>query len=265
MPKDYYEILGVTKDANADAIKKAWRKLRTKLHPDKGGDSEAFKEAKDAYECLSIPSKRAVYDQFGTSGSIHEFNSNRHTQPDLEELLRRAQQGRNAAYSAALSVQKIQIPVDQMINGGQVTFRYIMPNGNQPLSFVHSIATVMLKPNTKIDEKITIGNIPNTSFIFIPASTPQCLVQGIDLVVPFEVNALAAAVGNKCKVTHPNGKTYQLSIPPGTPNGKALRLPGMGLHHSNGAKGSLIAVIDYVIPILSAKEQTALKELLDSA
>ena len=70
--RDYYEVLGVGKDASADEIKKAYRKLAVKYHPDKNpGDKEAeekFKEAAEAYSILSAPDKKARYDQFGHAG-----------------------------------------------------------------------------------------------------------------------------------------------------------------------------------------------------
>ncbi len=68
MPKDYYETLGVSRGATPDEIKKAYRKLAHKHHPDKGGgDEEKFKEINSAYETLSDAQKRAQYDQFGNS------------------------------------------------------------------------------------------------------------------------------------------------------------------------------------------------------
>lgn len=67
--RDYYEILGVGKDASADEIKKAFRRLAIKYHPDKeGGDEAKFKEVNEAYEVLKDPSKRQRYDQFGHAG-----------------------------------------------------------------------------------------------------------------------------------------------------------------------------------------------------
>jgi len=68
MPKDYYNILGVKKDASKDEIKKAFHKLAMKHHPDKnGGDDKKFKEVNEAYQVLSDDKKRSNYDQFGST------------------------------------------------------------------------------------------------------------------------------------------------------------------------------------------------------
>jgi molecular chaperone DnaJ len=70
--RDYYEVLGVNRDATEDDLKKAYRRLAMKWHPDRNPDNpkaeEHFKEAKEAYEVLADGSKRAAYDQFGHAG-----------------------------------------------------------------------------------------------------------------------------------------------------------------------------------------------------
>ena len=62
---NYYDTLGIKKDASADEVKKAFRRLARKHHPDAGGDEEKFKEINEAYEVLSDKEKRSQYDQYG--------------------------------------------------------------------------------------------------------------------------------------------------------------------------------------------------------
>src|ERR671922_2014444 len=70
--RDYYDVLGVNRDAGAEDLKKAYRRLAMKWHPDRNPDNpraeEHFKEAKEAYEVLGDPQKRAAYDKFGHAG-----------------------------------------------------------------------------------------------------------------------------------------------------------------------------------------------------
>ena len=73
MSKDYYDILGVSKDANAQEIKTAFRKKAHEHHPDKGGDEAKFKEVNEAYQILNNPEKRKQYDQFGSDFSQGGF------------------------------------------------------------------------------------------------------------------------------------------------------------------------------------------------
>jgi curved DNA-binding protein len=278
--KSYYDILEISKDADDASIKKAYRKLARKYHPDttKDEDGEAkFKEIGEAYEVLKDSRKRDTYDQFGTINPRPQHGRGQgqwHTSGDIDlnELMRRFHEmntgNPNPSYSSGggISVQKVQIPVDAMFTGGQVSFRYTTQRGDDRfLSFSQHIATTVLKPDTKVGTKVKIPNIPNMEFILIPAGNERCAIQGIDIIVPFAVNALVAAAGNKCKVSHPNGKLYDVTIPKGTQNGTALRLPKMGLHHINGAVGNLIGVVNFVVPDLSDEEQAALKKLLKEA
>src|SRR3989338_10981947 len=72
--RDYYEILGVSKNSGRDEIKRAYKKLALQYHPDKGGDAEKFKEISEAYAVLSDDNKKSQYDQFGHAGFDQRFS-----------------------------------------------------------------------------------------------------------------------------------------------------------------------------------------------
>ncbi|MDR1396621.1 MAG: J domain-containing protein [Desulfarculales bacterium] len=93
MDKSYYQILGVAKDADQDTVKKAYRKLALKLHPDHNRDNpqaeEKFKELSEAYAVLSDPEKRKQYDMFGTQGFQQRYRGEDiYKGSDLNEILR---------------------------------------------------------------------------------------------------------------------------------------------------------------------------------
>jgi len=91
--KDYYEVLGVSRDADDKAIKKAYRRLAMKYHPDRnpGKQQEAnekFKEINEAYAVIGDPEKRKRYDQFGTAGDVSDIFSSPHTRTTFEDLMK---------------------------------------------------------------------------------------------------------------------------------------------------------------------------------
>lgn len=120
MARDYYEILGLQKGASESEIKKAYRKLAMKHHPDKGGDEEKFKEIAEAYETLSDSEKKANYDRFGHAGP----NMNRGGNPfsggmTMEDLMnefgfggggfnrRREKRGRDIGINVRLTLEEV--------------------------------------------------------------------------------------------------------------------------------------------------------------
>lgn len=103
--RDYYEVLGVARDADADTIKKAYRKLAMKWHPDHNPDNKAeaeakFKEASEAYAVLSDPQKRQTYDQFGHDGMKNAFGAGGFDMSDLGDILSQFFGGGGGGFSA---------------------------------------------------------------------------------------------------------------------------------------------------------------------
>lgn len=93
MARDYYQILGVTKSASSQQMKKAYRKLAMQHHPDRNpgnekGANAKFKEINEAFGVLGDPQKRRQYDQFGTTGNIGDVFGSRFTRTTFEDLMR---------------------------------------------------------------------------------------------------------------------------------------------------------------------------------
>ncbi|XP_004310136.1 PREDICTED: dnaJ protein homolog [Fragaria vesca subsp. vesca] len=113
----YYKILGVSKNASQDDVKKAYKKAAIKTHPDKGGDPEKFKELGQAYEVLSDPKKREIYDQFGEEGLMNEGPGGHPHQQDPFDIFAhffnrgpretRERRGKDVAYPLKVSLEDL--------------------------------------------------------------------------------------------------------------------------------------------------------------
>ncbi len=93
MAKDYYQVLGVPKNATEEQIKKAYRKLAMQYHPDRNPGkeqwaNERFKEINEAFGVLGDPEKRKQYDQFGTAGNIGDIFGSPYTRTTFEDLMK---------------------------------------------------------------------------------------------------------------------------------------------------------------------------------
>lgn len=277
MPKTFYDVLGVKRDASSDEIKNAYRKLARKYHPDvsKETDAEAkFKEVGEAYDVLKDAQKRAAYDQYGTADpSGPQFRN-----VDINEMFRHLREQFVHTSGARVdlnvgpngeTIQKIAVPAELMITGGSFTFRYVAPvtrgdSHTSTFSFEHSVGTTALKPNTPVGTRITLPQASNSEFILIPGSTASCAVQGLDIVIQQDGDVLRIAAGLPIFVTHPDGNKYEVKVPPNITSNAAVRLAGKGLTHINSAVGNLLVVINLVVPSLSKDKKKELKTLLES-
>jgi molecular chaperone DnaJ len=262
MKKDYYEVLGISRDASETAIKKAYRKLALKYHPDKNqGNPEAekhFKEASEAYEVLSNPQKKAQYDRFGHVGGMGGadwgggFGG---AGIDLEEALRTFM----GEFGSGGSI------FDEIFGGG--AFRRRGRSGSKPgsdlrydleIEFEETASTAKKTieltrllacdscngMGTAGGESVSVcpscggsGSIRQTQgFFSISRPCPKCRGEG-------------TYVRNPCKTCQGSGKTEQsrkltLTIPAGVSDGMQLKLGAEGdAGFRGGPAGDLFVVI----------------------
>lgn len=241
MKRDYYEILGLNRDASQDAIKKAYRKLATKYHPDKNpGDKEAeekFKEVNQANEVLSNPEKRPLYDKYGHDFERISQESNHGSVFDsfMNQFNRHKQRGKDL-------IVKVEFSLEDCYNGCQKEISYN----------VQKICTGCngsgAKNENSIKTCITCGGSGQESKIlqaggFMHRSISTCRTCG----------GHGRVIIERCLICKGHGmenekETAFVSFPRGVEQGQSLPATGGG-HHSRvpgGERGNVIFVIEEV-------------------
>jgi len=242
--KDYYDTLGVPKNANDEDIKKAYRKLAMKHHPDRNqGDSakaaeEKFKEAKEAYEMLSDDQKRAAYDQYGHAGvdpnmrgaaGAEGFGGFAEAFGDIfggvfgEQQRARGQGGRQVFRGGDLSYA-MEVTLEEAANGKEAQIR--VPSWDDCGVCKGSGA----KPGTKVATCTTChghGQVQmRQGFFSVQQTCPQC--KGSGKLIPDPCVACHGVGKTK------NNKTLEVKIPAGIDDGMRIRSTGNGEPGTNG-------------------------------
>jgi curved DNA-binding protein len=291
---DYYKALGIEKGASADDIKKAFRKLAVKYHPDRNPDNKGaedkFKEINEAYAVLSDPEKKQQYDTFGSSG-FH----NKYSQEDIfrgfdfgnaykdmgggggaEDIFSRLFGGsfnRGGGRGGFRSVQQdgadhemeLTISFREAAHGieKQVAFRR---NGQREELKVRIPAGVDNGSKIRITGKgapSDSGGSPGDLFLILHvASDPVFTRDGGDLFVERPISFSAACLGISLDVPTLEGDK-RIKIPAGIQPGTKIRLKGCGIKsHGSNAKGDLYVKIGVHIPeTLNAEQQKLVEEL----
>jgi len=244
--RDYYEVLGVNRDAPEDEIKKAYRKLAMKWHPDRNPDNpkaeEHFKEAKEAYEILSDGSKRAAYDQFGhagvdqaAAGAGAGFSGNfADAFGDIFSDIFGGGRSRSSVYRGADLRYNLEISLEDAARGAETRIR--IP-AMEECTTCHGSGA---KPGTSPSTCSTChghGQVRmQQGFFSIQQTCPRCHGSGKIVASP-----CAACSGAGRVKQH---KTLSVKIPAGVDEGDRIRLSGEGEAGMNGGPpGDLYVVI----------------------
>ena len=250
MAKDLYNVLGVERGASEDDIKKAYRKMAMKYHPDKNpGDATAevkFKELAEAYDVLSTPDKKSNYDRFGTAdggrsggfnGGFGGFNMD-DIFSNFGDIFssRGNQQQRRQSKGGDLRI-KVSLTINEIITGCSKKLKYKRQDTCKPCSG---------KGGSDVRDCIPCGGkgrravIQNTPFgqIRTESGCPDC-------------NMTGKIVHNKCNSCNGDGtilmeQSVDVDIPKGVSNGIQLTMNGFGNAIRDGLNGDLQIVIDEI-------------------
>jgi curved DNA-binding protein len=302
MADDYYKVLGVARNATDEEIKKAYRKLAMKYHPDHAkGDKaaeERFKKISEAYAVLSDKQKRQEYDTFGSEGFHQRFSQEDIFRGfDINDILRefgfgggdfvRGQgggtrftfggqspfggRGRAQAQRMAGSDIVYEIPLTLAEAAFGTTKQITIQSQGAP-----ERVTVKIPKGMTSGKKLRLAGKGNPGGyggprgdLYIQAKLvddPVFSVEGQDLVTYREIKLSDALLGATISVPTLDEKQYHLKIPPGIKNGTRMRLAGHGLPSMKGSKrGDLYVSLHIQIPKHLTAEQKALAEKLAEA
>jgi curved DNA-binding protein len=270
---DYYKILGVSEGASPDEIKKAYRSLANKHHPDKGGDQAKFKDISVAYDTLSNDQKRAEYDQqrqfgggpqfhFNTGGGFDPFGNmfpQGHPFGDIFAQMRTGGQRRNRD----LNIQ-CQITLLDSFAGKHLEANYQLPSGRTqtvvidvPAGMVHGDT---IRYNGLGDDSIPHmprGNL-NVTIVVLP--DPNYRREGDDLYTTIHITPIEAMIGCKKKVKNIAGQELELEIRAGVEAGTEFASHGQGFKNVHtGRVGRFVTVVNLRTPVIN--DQNILNEL----
>ncbi len=235
--RDYYEALGVAKDASEEAIKKAYRRMAMKHHPDRNDGNkeseEAFKEVKEAYEVLSDPNKRAAYDRYGHAGVDQRAGGGAENMGGFadafgdifSEIFGQGRGGgRSNVYRGADLRYNMELTLEQAANGWATEIR--VPAWDE-CDTCHGSGA---KPGTHAKTCATCGGHGSVrmsqGFFSVQQTCPTCRGSGKQISDP-------------CTACHGQGrikknKTLEVNIPAGIDEGQRIRLAGKGEPGLNG-------------------------------
>ena len=251
---DHYQTLGVGKDASQQEIKKAFRKLAMKHHPDKGGDENEFKKVQAAYDTLSDPEKRAQYDNpnpfeaFG-QGFGQGFGDSPFADIFGDIFGQRRQQRRpvrnpDGIVDVGVTLLQVYTGSTIVVNTGYGSYEVTVPQGTAD--------GTRLRLSGK--GPVRDSNLPAGDLI-VRLHTEYPNNWGRDrehLFFRQNINAIDAMTGCVIEITHVDGKKYQLTIPPGTPHGTKLKMGRLGMKIPDyGLIGDLFIIIELDIPTIS--------------
>ncbi len=288
---DYYKTLGVNKNASDDDIKKAYRKLAMKYHPDRSGSDKAaeekFKKISEAYAVLSDKEKRKQYDMFGSNGFQQRYSQEDIFRGfDLNNILRefgfggsgfgdnirfdfggRGRPGRSQRSVKGADLEyELPLTLSEVINGTDKTISFNLDGQIKKIAIKipkGMVSGKKLRLHGK-GQPSAHGGPPGDLFVKVKVLTDSLFrIEGYDLYLNREIKLCEALLGTQLSIPTPDNRELSLKVPSGTNHKTKFRLSGNGLPHINESqKGDLYVEIGVKMAKTLDEQQIQLIEKL---
>jgi DnaJ-class molecular chaperone len=267
---DYYATLGLQKNASDAEIKKAYRSMAMKYHPDRGGDEKKFKEISQAYEYLSDPQKKQIIDlggdpngQSGSGGGFNqnpfEFHFNTGNFGDIFGNFGFGGAGRQPLRrNRSLSIT-VEITLEDVLNGKDFTAEVSIPGKDKMIN-------IQIPPGIEHGQQIRYEGMGDNSISGLrPGDLLVNIVirehgrfrrEGTSLIIDREVSVWDALLGASIDIQTLDNKTLSIKLPPGTQPDTVLSCKGEGLPNMRTRqRGNMLIRIKVSIPKILNPEQ----------
>ena len=280
--KNYYDILGVSEDASNDQIKKAFKSIAKKEHPDRGGDEVKFKEANEAYDTLKDTKKRHEYDTVrkygqsmgGQGGNFHFtsddfFGDNIFEHffsgfggPDVRTRTFRSRQRANKSINVRMAIS-----IREAMNNSEKTISYKLPSGKEEFATVKIPAGVQNGVTFKYKGMgdNSIKQVPRGDLLVQMSvlDSDGYTRQGNDLYTDKTIDCFQAIRGCEIQLKTLTDSIIKVQVPAGTQPDTLIACKGQGMpiHKTLNIRGNLFVKIIIIIPQLSPDNLKKIKDL----
>ena len=279
--KNYYDMLGVAEDASNDQIKKAFKSIAKKEHPDRGGNEVKFKEANEAYDTLKDTKKRHEYDtvrkygqSMGGQGGNFHFTSDEFTGDNIFEnffsgfggpgvrTTFRQRQRINKSVNVRMAIS-----IKEAMNSMEKTINYRLPSGKEEFATVKIPAGIQHGVTFKYKGMgdNSIKNIPRGDLLVQMSvlDSDGYTRRGSDLEITKNISCFDAIRGCVIELKTLTDSTIKVKVPVGTQPGTLIACKGQGMpvHKTLNIRGNLYVKINIIIPELSNNDLKKIKDL----
>jgi DnaJ-class molecular chaperone len=251
---NYYEILGIDKSSTPEQIKQAYRRLASKFHPDKGGDTKKFQEIQAAYDTLGDADKRAQYDrpapQFSGFPGSAQFNMN-----DIFSQMFGGHPGFGGQHTRRNHMRmSLWITLKDVFTGGR---RQVAVGSMSGQSTIEIDIPAGINDGDMVQYQGLAPGGQDLVIEFRVHPHPQFRRDGLNLSVEYKCSVWDLILGGETTVVNLDGSQLVVTIPPLTDNATTLRLRGRGLQDTKGGVGDLLVRLQAQLPSSISPELAA--------